>query len=52
MVSAEDEEVLGVLDLVAEEEEDDLQTLLSSVHVVAEEEVVGFWGEPAVLEQT
>ena len=51
MVAAEDEEVFGVLDLVGEEEADGLETLFPAVDVVAEEEIVGFWREPAVLEQ-
>ena len=51
MVSAEDEEVFGVLDLVGEEEADGLETLFPAVDVVAEEKIVGFWREPAVLEQ-
>lgn len=52
MVAAEDEEVLGVLDLVREEQADGLEGLLPTVDIVAEEEVVGFRWESAVLEQT
>ena len=51
MVPAEDEEVLGVLDLVGEEEADRLERLLAAVDVVAEEEVVGLGREATVLEQ-
>ena len=51
MVAAEDEKVLGVFDLVGEEEADSFERLLASVDVVAEEEVVGFGRETAVLEQ-
>ncbi len=51
VVATEDEEVLGVLDLVREEEADGLERLLATVNVVAKEEVVGFWGEAAILEQ-
>ena len=51
MIPAKEEEVLGVLDLVGEEEADGLETLFPAVDVVAEEEVVGFWREPAILEQ-
>jgi len=51
VVAAENEEVLGILDLVREEQADCLKTLLAAVHVIAEEEVVGFWWEPAVLEE-
>ena len=49
VVSAQDEEVLRVLDLVCQQQTDRLQRLLSSIDVVTEEEVVGFWREPAVL---
>ena len=52
VVTTEDEEVLGVLDLIREEETDGLERLLSTVDVVTKEEVVGFWGEASVLEQT
>lgn len=51
MVAAEQEEVLGVLDLVGEQQADRLERLLAAVHVVAEEQVVGLWREAAVLEQ-
>ena len=51
MVAAEQEEVLGVLDLVGEQQADRLERLLAAVHVVAEEQVVGLWREAAVLEE-
>ena len=51
MVSAEEEEILGVLDLVGQEKADGLQGLLASVHVVTQEEVVCLWREQSVLEQ-
>ena len=50
VVAAEDEEVFRVLDLVGEQQADGLEGLLASVDVVAQEEVIGLWGEPAVLE--
>ena len=52
VVAAQDEEVLGVLDLVGEEEADGLERLLASVDVVAQEEVVCFRREPTIFEQT
>ena len=52
VVPPQQEEVLGVLDLVAQEEKDGLEALLSSVHVVAQEEVVGCRREPAHFEQS
>lgn len=51
MVAAQDEKVLGILDLVGEEQADGLQRLLATIDVVTEEEVVGLWWEAAVLEQ-
>jgi len=49
VVTSEQEKVLRVLNFVAEEEADGLNGLLSSVDVVAKEEVVGLGREPAVL---
>ncbi len=51
VIAAENKEVLGILDLVCEEQADGFETLLAAVHVIAEKEVVGFWWEPAVLEE-
>jgi len=52
VIAAEDEEVLGILDLVRQEKADGLQRLLSSVDVVSQEEVVGFRRESTIFEQT
>lgn len=52
VVSPEDEEVLGVLDLVRQEEADRFQGLLTTVDVIAQEDVVSLRGEPTVLEET
>lgn len=51
VVSSEDEEVFRVLDLVREQQTDSLEGLLSTVDVVAEEEVVGLGRETSVLEE-
>lgn len=51
MVAAEDEKVLWVLDLVGEQEGDGLEGLPATVNIVAEEEVVGVWGEAAIFKQ-
>ena len=51
MVPAEQKEILRVLDLVRQQQTDHLETLLTPVHVVAEEQVVRLGGEPAVLKQ-
>jgi hypothetical protein len=50
VVAAQDEEVLGVLDLVCEEQADGLQGLLAAIYIITEEEVVCLRGEAAVLE--
>jgi len=51
VVSTENEEVLWVLDLVGEEEADGLETLLATVDIVPEEEVIRLGREAAVLEE-
>ena len=52
MIASQDEEVFGIFDLVCKEEADSFQRLLSSVYVVAEKQVIGFWRKPAVLEES
>lgn len=51
VVAAQDEEVLGVFDLIGQEQADGLQRLLTSVDIVTQEEVVCFWREATVFEQ-
>ncbi len=51
VIAAQDEEVLGVLDLVGQQQADGLERLLAAVDVVAQEEVVGLGREAAILEQ-
>lgn len=51
VVTTKDKEVLRVLDLVRQQKADGLKRLLAAVDVVAEEEVVGLWGETTILEQ-
>ena len=52
MVSTKNEEVLGILDLVREEEANSLETLLATVDVIAQEEIIRLGREATVLEQT
>jgi hypothetical protein len=52
VVTSEDEEVFGVLDLVGKEQANGLKRLLTSVDVVTEEEVVGLGREATVLEES
>lgn len=51
MVATQNEEVLGVLDLVGQEKADGLERLLATVDVVTKEQVVCLWGKAAVFEQ-
>ena len=52
VVAAEEEEVLGELQLVAHKQENRLQALLAAIDVIAEEEVVGLRREAAILEKS
>lgn len=51
VVAPQQEEVLGVLDLVGQEEADGLQRLLAPVHVVTQEQVIALGGEASVLKK-
>lgn len=51
VVTAEDEEVLRVFDLVRQQEADSLEGLLATVDVVTEEEVVGLGWETTIFEE-
>jgi hypothetical protein len=52
VVTSEDEEVFGVLDLVGKEQANGLKRLLTSVDIVTEEEVVGLRREATILEES
>ena len=52
VVPPEQKEILRVLDLVRQQQTDHLETLLTPVHVVAEEQVVRLGGEPAIFEES
>jgi hypothetical protein len=52
VVTAKDEEVLGIFDLVCKEQANRLERLLATVYVVAKEEIVGLRWETAILEET
>lgn len=51
VVSTENKEVFGILDLVREEKADSFEGLLATVNVVSEEKVVGFWREATVFKE-
>ena len=50
VIASQEEEVLGILHLVAEKEANAFDRLFSTVDVISEEEVVGLWWEAAILE--
>jgi hypothetical protein len=52
VVAAQYEEILGVLDLVCEQQADCLQRLFASVYIVAKEEVICFRWKAAIFEET
>eukprot|EP01044_Picomonas_judraskeda_P009871 COSAG03_NODE_1234_length_4497_cov_83.406810_5_plen_109_part_00 len=52
VVAAQHEEILGVPDLVTQEQHDHLDALLPAVDVIAQEEVVRLWRVAAKLEQS
>jgi hypothetical protein len=51
VVAPQDKEILGVLDLVRQQQTDRLERLLASVDVIAQKQVIRLWREPAVLKQ-
>ena len=52
VISSEKEEVLRVLNLVAQKKADCFDRLLSTINIVTEEEVVGFGREATVFEDS
>jgi hypothetical protein len=52
VVASKYKEVFRVFDLVGQQQANSLERLFSTVHVVAEEEIISFGREPAVLKQT
>lgn len=51
VVAPEQEEVLWIFDLVGQQETDGFQRLLPPVHIVPQEQVIGFWREAPILKQ-
>lgn len=51
VVATQQEEVLGVLDLVGQQQADGLQRLFAPVHVVTQEQVVALGGKAPVLKE-
>jgi len=51
VVASEEKEVLRVFNFVSQQETDGLQTLLSSIYIVSQKEIVCLRGKSSVLEQ-
>ena len=51
MIATEDEKVFWVFDLVGQEQANRFQTLLASIDVVPQEQVIGVGRKPAILKQ-
>lgn len=51
MITTQQEKVFRILYLIRQQQADRFQRLLAPVHVVAQEQVIGFRWEAAVLEQ-
>jgi hypothetical protein len=49
MVAAEHEEIFRVFDFIREQQAYAFQALRTTIHVVAQEKIVGFRGEPSIL---
>merc|ERR1740117_84374 len=52
VVTPEHEKVLFVFDFIAHQQDNCLQRLFTSVHVVSQEEIVRFWWETPVLKKS
>lgn len=52
VVPAEEKEVFWVFDFVGEKEADGLEGLLAAIDVITEEEIIGFWWEASVFEES
>lgn len=51
VITPQKKEILWILDLVAQQEEDGFQTLLASVHIIAQEKIVCRRREPTHFKQ-
>jgi len=49
MIATEQEEILGVFNLVSQQQANGLQTLLATVYVISQKQIVGLWGETPIL---
>lgn len=51
VVTTQQEEVLGILNLVGQQQANGLQRLLATIYVISKKQVVGFWGESSIFKQ-
>ena len=51
MIAAEDEKVFRELELIAEQKEDGLKALFSTVYIVPKEQIIGFWRKATHLKE-
>lgn len=51
MITSQDEEILGILDLVGKQKADGLERLFATIHIVTKKEVVCFRWKPAVFKE-
>jgi len=52
VISTKNEEVFRIFDFVGKEQTDSVQGLFSSIDVIAQEQVIGFWREATVLKKS
>lgn len=52
MVSAKDEEVLRILDLICKQQANYFQTLLPTIYVISQKQIVALGREPTILKKT
>jgi len=52
VISTKNEEVFRIFDFVGKEQTDSFQGLFSSIDVIAQEQVIGFWREATVLKKS
>lgn len=51
MITSQNEEILGIFDLVGKQKADGLERLFAAIHIVTKKEVVCFRWEPAVFKE-
>lgn len=52
VISSEQEEILGIFHFIRKHETDSLQTVLASVNIVAQKQIICFWWKSTVFKQS